>query len=459
MKILFYNAINPGNTSERTFPPLGIGYLISAVRKFLPEVRITFKIVDQDLEREIRNFDPDLVGISSVSKNYNYAISGARTAKMAGKTVVIGGVHATLAPHTLTQDMDAAVLGEGEITFVNLLRSLIVKGRFKPDSLADIPGIAYWNGGILRQNPPQFVDRLDTLPHPERSAMPPSRHLYVLTSRGCPYNCVFCATRKMWSGTRFFSPEYVIEELEEITKRYRPSIISFYDDLFIADKARVQSIVDHIHRKGLHRKVRFTCSGRANLIDDELCRMLKSINCASIQMGLESGCDKTLRFLKGNSVTVRDNEKAINTCRRHGIMPNAYFIIGSPKETRQDLQTTYDFIRKQRLGLIEMCLLTPLPGTPLWGYAKARGLVRDRDFDWSRLDISFLENKKQTVFLSEVLTRKEVIRTFHKFQRLVLRKNLLALPFHPYRIKVARLALNALVNATHLSFRLPRGGG
>jgi anaerobic magnesium-protoporphyrin IX monomethyl ester cyclase len=430
LKILFINAIDSANRIQTRYPSLGIGYLCASLRKRFPEVEFEFSILSDPGQEELARFNPDIVGISSVSQNFNRAIASARMAKKAGKPIICGGVHISMLPGSLTKDMDVGIIGEGEETICDLVGLFLSQSSFQPQELQKIPGIVFRQAdGKLHITPPRpLIPDLDTISMPARDLFSVNTETYMFTSRGCPYRCTFCASSRFWSQVRLFSAEYVAAEIEELVLTSQVKRINFYDDLFTIDKQRVEKIVSLLEAKNILGKVSFASTMRANLVKDDIIVLLKKLGVDFIALGLESGCSRSLEYLKHN-VSIEENAQAVHIIKKHGIKVFASFIIGSPQETRSDILETLSFIRKSGLAGFEVYVLTPFPGTPVWDYALSRGLVSN-DMDWSKLEVDFRKNHRNTIILSETLTREALYGLYLRFYEYAKWHNRFALLKH-----------------------------
>ncbi len=437
-RILFVNAVNPFVEAQNRYPALGLGYLIAMVRREFGD-RVEPLLVEDGVEETIRTWRPQLLAISSVSQNYKLAMAYAQEGRSAGIPVVVGGYHITELPSSLTPDMDVGVIGEGERAICDLVELLLEHGSLPAAKLAGVRGIVYWEAGERAVTEPREVigkssRSLDELPMPERTMMRVRPHSNMLTSRGCPYNCTFCASTRFWPNIRYFSPEYMIEEVKHLRDTCGVRYITFHDDLFIANVKRLEGFHELVLREGLPKQgFRFSCASSATRITDDMARMLKEMNFVSVSMGLESGNQEVLTRLKGRSFKVDINEQAVHTLHRHGIHPHASFIIGEPHETLEQMEETYQFIRRSPLSLVNIYVLTPLPGTPVWHDAKAKGLVAD-DMDWDRLNISFELDWQRVILVSETVTREELHRMYQRLRRLRLIKYARAIASHPFQM-------------------------
>ena len=447
IKFLWINAIDSASEVETRYPHLGIGYLVASLKRSFGDDAFLFQVVSSDIETALDKFQPDIVGISAVSQNYGRAILYAAEARRREIPVLVGGVHISFLPETLSPDMTVGCMGESEETIIELMRIYRETQCFEPKRLASIAGIIYHaeDGSLVttKSRPPKMD--LDSLAIPDRSLFKESSHTYLFTSRGCPYRCSFCASSRFWDTVRFFSAERVIHEIEELMKNSGVTFISFFDDLFVADKKRFHRIVELLEQKKIIGKVKFSCSLRTNTITEDVVAGLKRMGIVSVGMGLESGNQRVLTWLKGAGITVEHNRRAVTLLRANGIMANASFVIGTPDETKKEILDTLHFIKSVGLGLFDVYVLTPFPGTPVWESAKSRGLVSEGpEMDWSRLNVNFEVSPDKAIILSEVLSRDEIVELYEKFRRYRFLHNVATIWRHPMLTDLPRYAFKLL---------------
>lgn len=384
---------------KEALPPLGLGYLAS----FLKEksgFENTIIVDKEDQLKRIRMEKPDLIGISCTTMDFIKAKKLAEQIKEEFDIpLLIGGFHVTALPNTMPKAFDVGVMGEGEQVLVELVDAFEKKGSFEAKDLSKIKSVVYRSGNKLKINPRRAnIEPLDSIPYPDRSLfkmkeyyLKPSRHTYdklsigtsLITTRGCMYQCAFCSQTGFWQHTmRFFSPEYVVGEMDSILDNYKIEMLPIMDDLFAVDKKRVKRISELMKEHGITDKVELHVFGRSNLIDEEMCKYLQKMNVKYINFGFESGSDKVLHFLKKNTVDVANHERALELCAKYGMNVDAGFIFGAPGETKEDMEKTFKLMRNPNLKSSMIFKLSPLPGSEVWDMAMKRGLVNENmNFD------------------------------------------------------------------------------
>lgn len=370
--------------------PLGLGYLDAYLESKGIEARIIdgqiSDLTEETLGKEIQEFSPNIVGITSTTALANAAHEVAKWTKNISKDikVVMGGVHPTVLPGETLEDnnVDVVVRAEGEITFFELVRAFETR-----TNLRDVLGISFKAGGeiVHNENRP-FIKDLDSLPPVEDHILP--RNLYggysILTARGCPFNCIFCSSRTLW-GTcyRARSPENVFVEIDSIVNKYNPKEIAFIDESFVINKARTKKMCDMFIERGYHKKMTWICSSRADLVDKPLLEKMREAGCSAISFGIETASQRLLDILKKRT-SPEINERAVRMAKKAGISNvRATFILGIPTETREESLATIKYAKKLPLDSAKFSIATPYPGTELYRIALSEGM--DIQKDWSKL--------------------------------------------------------------------------
>lgn len=379
--------------------PIGLANLAAYVRKYGNYEDI--KIIDrEDPIQTIKDYNPDIIGMGVVSEQYYRGNKLAGEIKEITKVpIIIGGAHITSLPTQLmNSNFDIGVIGEGEITFLEILNLYKKNNRFEIKELRKIKSLVFKNEkGKLEITPRrELIKNLDEIPFPAFDLLkmkeyylipgPAGANLigirgYIMTSRGCPYNCIYCGSNTAWggSGVRWHSAERVAEDIEKLFRTYNVNHFAAYDDLMIVNRERLKKIIEILEQKDILRHIDFELYGRANIMDDELCLLLKKMNVTSIAFGLESGSEKVLKYLKKGTVTVEQGKNAVTMCKKHGLKIAGLFIIGSPDETEKDLEKTLEFVRDPNLSSVQVYQATPLPGTELWQRAIKDNII-SQDF-------------------------------------------------------------------------------
>lgn len=419
MRVALLEACDPGRDG-RVFMPMGIAYVGAYLEKFLPDSEIR---VIENLEDAL-GWEPDLVGISSVTPNFPHATDMAREIRRHRDVpVVLGGPHITGMPRSLPAEFAAGVLSEGEVTFLEIARLVQRQGQIGPSELAEIAGLVHHGEGsptVTKARP--FLRPLDDIPFPKRDwpgieLMP----LWSFSSRGCPYRCRFCSTAEFWESYRMHSARYVIDELNMLIDTFDAQFHLFMDDLFAVNIKRLAEIAE-LAESELKRPMELTATIRADLVTEKMCQLLQRVGVIYCHLGLESGSDRVLSYLKKESTTAARNQAAIDMLHEYGIQSIGSFIIGAPMEEDEDLEKTFEFIdRNTRSGKLMSFTFGPLvafPGTAVWEDARARGLVDEQNIDWRTLDIDLRYFDLESYNLLSPLPRARFGYWFDRFNDL-----------------------------------------
>lgn len=326
-----------------------------------------------EIERNVVAENPDLVGITCNSGNMDAVALLVRRLKRLGLPVILGGSHPTVLPEQSIRytSADMAAIGEGELTLVRILDALSRGG-----SLAEIPSLAWQNAGDIVVNPRgKLIDSIDSLPIPDRSFVQRSAYFgeVLMTGRGCPFNCAYCASRNIWGKTvRLRSQGSIIQELEMLAKEAESQpdplpgrwVVKIVDDTFTVSRKRTIALLEEIISAGLNR-FEFTGGVRADTLDESVVQKMREANFRRVTLGVESGSPKILKMIRKGE-TNEDVKRALTLLREAGIRSHAFFMIGFPDESPEDIAMSKRFIQEAQPDYIEVNMVTPYPGTDLF---------------------------------------------------------------------------------------------
>jgi len=409
-KVALLLAFDKTSPVQTLHPPLTLGYLASYVRAYAPDVDVRFFATAEDAAR----FDPDLIGISSATQNLPLAAELAESLKGRVRApIVLGGIHVSLLPQTMPSVFDVGVVGEGERTLVDLVRWR----RGEISDLAKIEGLVFRDGSRLVQTPPRTpIANLDEIPFPDIEMLGTcwrssgTGRVLMYSSRGCPYKCYFCSTTNFWRTYRFFSPEYVIREIEWRHATFGIRWFDFWDDLFIGDDQRFRRFAGMFLERGLRERVILGFSVRANLVNPERALMMRDLGVEQVNFGAESGNDRVLRSINKAGVSVEINQRAIDLLTDNGIFVNCSFVFGFPDESYGEMKDTLRFIERNKYKLADVGFfpLQILPGTHYWEMALGQGIV-SLDMDWRRLELEYGRINLETMpYLNTKVSRRKL---------------------------------------------------
>jgi anaerobic magnesium-protoporphyrin IX monomethyl ester cyclase len=355
---------------------LGLAFVAAALEAADVEVRI-LDLVTHPLNHErlvalLDDFKPSLVGATAVTMNYNSAREVIQEVKRIAPDVltVMGGPHVTFATaDTLksTPELDLIVMGEGDVTVVDLARQIDEGNR----DWANVRGLAYrGEDGEMKVTPGQDVVDVNTLSQPARHLLPLGRYralrmpISITTARGCPFPCIFCSARDMAGAKiRNRTADIVVDELEDLAGLGFHQI-NFADDLFTGRKKHCLAVCDEILARGL--KITWSCYSRVDTINPPMLKKMREAGCTTMAFGIESANAEILKTVR-KGITIPKTLEAIEMCNQAGIDPHCSFILGLPGETQETMAETLAFCEKiSDMGAsYGIHLLAPFPGTAI----------------------------------------------------------------------------------------------
>jgi radical SAM superfamily enzyme YgiQ (UPF0313 family) len=402
---------NPRNT------PHGIAMIAAVLRQRGHEVHILDingnRFSKQEVIKKVEEEKFEIVGIGGLITVYNYLkwiVPVLREVNPHASIIAGGSLGCSIPDIVLKRnDVDIVIDGEGEITIIELVEAL----RDKRD-LHNVRGIYFKEKGRVVRTPTRnLIRKLDALPLPAYDLLPMEtyldnpvvgigRDIDIVSSRGCPYYCTFCY-RLFGNHYRFHSSDYIIRQIKFLKKEYDIDFVSFQDDEFMANKKRVYEFCDKILKEKI--EIKWSCTGRVNLVDEEILRLMKKAGCTSVSYGIESGSQKILDLMK-KRVTVEQAKRAILLNKKVGLRHPTSFILGMPGETPETVKETIEFCKELNIPLKSIMFATPYPGTELYQKAKAEGRIVDEEEFIMKLGdaVSF------TINLTDTFSDEELIK-------------------------------------------------
>ncbi len=407
-------------------PPLGLAYLAATARVAGHEVRIVdanaLALTLARTAEEACRGSPDVVGVTATTATVRLAgaVCEAVKARAPGILTVVGGPHTTFLPErTLREEpsVDVVARGEAEHSFLAFLQALAQGGIAAARGVA---GFAFRNpdGSVHDTGMPPPVADLDALPWPARDLLPMDRYrctdsdsfTTLLAMRGCPCACIYCAVPAFFGrAMRCRDPARVVAEMEEVHRHDGVEFFSFVDDTFTSRPQWVLDFCDRVVATGLHRRARWICLTRPDMVTEDLLVRMRRAGCVRVELGIESASDRGRRFLR-KGLTEDGILQAFRAARRAGMSTMAFVILNIPGETEDDIRRTRDLVLRVAPDYLQVSFLTPYPGTPLRDLAEPEGWVATDD--WSQY--SFLND---TVLAHGTMPPREVRRWHRRIVR------------------------------------------
>mgnify|MGYP001578026504 CR=1 FL=1 len=412
------------------YVPVGIGCILGAAMR----QGIKAYFVDEQVEDNILGLaaeyvkgmqKPYIFGFSVLTLSFKNAIIVSRELKRLypDSIIVFGGAHPSALPEESLSygHVDIVIRGEGERALLELYKH-IKEGK----DFTHLGSISYKkNNEIINNALTPIIEDIDSFP-------PFPYHLFtskqydlgfVVSSRGCPYKCIFCSNR-ITTGRKYrhYSSERIVSELETLNDKYKKNFILFLDDNFCVSKDRINNLIDLIKIKGLHRKMTFSFQARGDNVDYELLRDLFSAGFRSVFFGLETASERIMKVIKKEE-SVADCVRAVRMAKKIGFHVSATFIYGLPGESHSDRMNCVNLSNELELDMVRYNNATPYPGTELYEFAKKSGCLKVEGLYENFVSVStFIENPfKKTPFsyvpqgASEAEIRRDILFSYFNF--------------------------------------------
>ena len=337
----------------------------------------------QEVRKTIQELNPRFVGITLMTPTLHSGLKVAAIAKELGKTVLVGGPHVNIVKDkVIDYDLvDYAFFGEGEHSLLNFLNAF-------PDveKISEIKGIGFKSDDSNVFN--GFSDRvkdLDEFPFPDRDLLVyqerylPTDLATIMASRGCPFECTFCASVPIWGRqTIYRSPEHIVAEITQLHDRYKTREFRFFDDTFTVNKKKLIGVCKLLVEKYGEKYFSWWCLSTVKSVDEEVLHWLRKAGCEQIHIGIETGSERMFKIIQ-KGCTKEDAKNAILLAKKYKFWVNTFFITGFPFEVEDDIHETMAFIKETRPDSVNLCTFTPYPGTPLYNYCIEKNLLEHDD--------------------------------------------------------------------------------
>lgn len=411
-----------------TYPPIGLLYIASYLKEYGPR-NLEIQVIDIVLEdmnyTEIRERiikeNPDVIATQILTFTLIDSLKIVKMAKEVNPNIitVVGGRHCDIYPTETIRFkfVDYLIQGEGEITFLELIKNLK-----QPERLKNLPGLTFKTKNGIINNPSQFIENLDQLPFPARELTPYKKYRFLLaknsvfttliTSRGCPYSCTFCDEgRKKF---RAISAQRVVDEIVKCKNNFGISTFFIFDSTFTINRQRVLDFCDELIKRKVN--IIFDIRSRINLIDEKMLKKLKQAGCIRIQYGVESGNDKILKEIN-KLITSEQIKKTMEITHKYGFEILCDFMFGLPGEKEKEIMDTINLSVELPIDYAHFAITTPYPNTALYFQGIKKGMFNDY---WHEFSLHPSINFEPLVW-EENFTKGELINylslAYRKFYR------------------------------------------
>src|SRR3972149_10265264 len=451
--------VTPISNTHYVVPPIGLGYLASALRKngfsdisILDCIKEKFSF--KDFENFIRKEKPKIVGFQVFSFDFGRVKQSIEIVRKSNPDtiIIIGGAHVSTTREKVLKELDKAdygVWGEGEENLPLLLKKTLDKEEIQ---FKDIPGLIWKDGNKKQVKERKFIEDLDSLEFPAWDLLKPDTYpdnpqgaFYknfpiapISTSRGCPYHCTFCASyTNMGRKIRLRNIKNVLDEMELLYNDYGIREFHIIDDMFNIYKKRVVEFCQGVKERKMNISYTFPNGLRLNTLDREMLTLMKETGAYAFTVGIESGSQKVLDHMK-KELSLKLIEEKVNLINEVGLEPSGFFIIGYPAETKEDIEATIKFAKKLKLKRAHFANFLPLPGTEATEQLLKSGEIDH--LDWESMFYS------KVPYSPKGITKKEI--------KALQRKAFLSFHLRP---KILFKMLSEIKTSKHFKSILKRG--
>jgi|SRR3989338_2225311 len=380
--------------------PFFLAYATSLLKKEGKEAKLIDAIAegidDKKVIEQVLFYNPELIALETSTPSFSNDIEIVWNIhrNLPVCQIALCGSHATVFSEQILSNYDFVnyiVMGEYEYTLLNLVNHLD-----KNLSLSSVSGLVYRDGSKAKVNNPRpTIDNLDSLPWPERESLPiykyndgfcnlPQPNVQIWTSRGCPFNCIFC----LWPQTiykerryRKRDPAAVADEMLHLVNKFNFKAVYFDDDIFNVDRSHVLGICNEIKRKKTN--IPWAAMAKADLMDEELLRNMAEAGLYAVKYGIESADQNILNLCRKN-MDLDKTRQTIRLTKELGIKVHLTFCLGLPGETKNSILKTINFIQDLRPDSLQFSYATPFPDTDYFEYMNNKGWLLSED--WSDYD-------------------------------------------------------------------------
>jgi len=428
------------------YPPLGPAYAAAILEKVGHDVIIidahALKLTKEQTLRKINQFKPHLLGFMLTTYMFHDTLSWIKFLKQKTKLpIVVGNINVDLYPkETLSyKEIDYGIIGPAQKS-LPLLASCLEKGK----SIEKIQGLVFRKKDkIIINHPEKKVEDFNTLPYPARHLLPNDKYYQfiskrknftlLITTKGCPYKCKFCAVNKIPYTERDIKD--VMKEIEECYYKYKVREIDFFEPTFTTNKKRVVKICDELIKRKLD--LIWSCRARVEHVNDEFLKLMRKAGCRRIYYGIESG-DQEILNQDHKGITLEQIRNAIGLTRKNKIMTLGFIMVGQIGETKENLEKTIRFVKELKLDYIQVGRTIPKPGTFLDNWLiKETGINYWRDYilgkvkeqriptPWTKLTEEEKLNAAKKMYQIQYLRPRYVLKTllrinsFDEFKRYI----------------------------------------